>query len=311
MTQEERYKITGNNYMDIIVPYNGNQAILDQFQNYSVHIMNEQFAVAYVPAAEITDRAIQQFGYSAIPKCYGLNVIRSLEESGVERLRRLPTFNLRGQGVLIGIIDTGIDYTNPVFIHEDGTSKIVSIWDQTIDSEDAYPEGTFYGTEYTQEQISRALQSGDPFRIVPSRDDNGHGTMMAGIAAGNEDLANNFSGVVPDSEIAVVKLKPAKQVIKDFFVIPENAVGYQSNDIMWAVQYLVGVSRRLHRPISIAIGLGSSQGSHDGRGPLSDLLSTVADFTGVVITIAGGNEGNLTVYLKALRNPGDIFAGGG
>ena len=130
--------------------------------------------------------------------------------SGVERLRRFTNFNLYGDGVLIGIVDTGIDYTNPIFIREDGTSKIVSIWDQTIDSEDQFPEGTFYGTEYTARQMNQALASSNPFEIVPSRDENGHGTALAGIAAGNIVPDARFSGVAPAAGLAIVKLSQTK-----------------------------------------------------------------------------------------------------
>ena len=105
----------------------------------------------------------------------------SLESSGVFRLRNIPIFNLRGQGVLVGIIDTGVDYTNPVFQYADRTTRIVSIWDQTIVSDNP-PQNMVYGTEFTRDQINEALQSEDPLSIVPSTDENGHGTMIAGIA---------------------------------------------------------------------------------------------------------------------------------
>ncbi|MDF2537869.1 MAG: hypothetical protein K0S76_890 [Herbinix sp.] len=292
MTQEERFKITSNDYADLIISYNGNQANLQNFQNGSVQIMNETYAIVYVPAASITGRSIRLFGYSALPKCYGLNIQRSLEASGIIRIRRLPAFNLRGQGVLVGIIDTGIDYTNPAFLHADGTSKIVAIWDQTIFSEDAYPPDMYYGTEYSEEQINEALRSENPLEIVPSMDEIGHGTALAGIAAGSEIEQEDFSGVVPDSDLVIVKLKQAKQNIKNFFAIPDNVPCYQSNDIMWAAQYLIGVARRLRRPISICIGLGSSQGAHDGRGSLSNILAQIADYPNVTVCIAAGNEGN-------------------
>lgn len=296
MTQEERYKITSNDYADLLIAYRGNPAILNEYQNYSVHILDERYAIIYVPAADITGRSISLYGYSAIPTCFGLNMElssdRSLDASGITRIRRLPTFDLRGQGVLVGVIDTGIDYTNPVFLHGDKTSKIVSIWDQTIDSESSYPGNTFYGTEYNAEQINTALSSENPLDIVPSRDEIGHGTMMAGIAAGSVITASNFSGVVPDSELVIVKLKQAKPVIRTFFEIPLDVPCYQENDIMWGVRYLVDTARRLHRPIAICIGLGSSQGSHDGRGALAEQLTVTGDFPGITVSAAAGNEGS-------------------
>ena len=161
----------------------------------------------------------------------------SLESSGVFQLRNIPVFNLRGQGVLIGIIDTGVDYTNPIFKYADNTTRIVSIWDQTIVSDNP-PAGMGYGTEYTREQINQALQSEDPLSVVPSTDDNGHGTMVAGIAGGNQVPESNFYGIATDAEYIVVKLKPAKQFLRDFFFIAENAVCFQETDILLSLLYV-------------------------------------------------------------------------
>lgn len=282
--------------MDILIQYKGNPDILKKYESYSVHIMNETYAVIYLPMSMVTPRLLSDFGYSSIPKCYALTEDKSLEASGVNKLRSIPVTNLRGNGVLIGIIDTGIDYTNQVFQHEDGTSKIVSIWDQSIESTNGSPNAiypTFYGTEYTSEQINQALKSNNPLEIVPSKDENGHGTMLAGIAAGSENKENNFSGVVPDSELIVVKLKQAKNNLKDFFAIPQNVPCFQKNDIIWAMQYLLDVSRRINRPLAICIGLGTSQGSHDNFGFLNTEVSLIGDFPGIAVSISAGNEGNL------------------
>jgi len=304
MNQEDRYKINSNEYSDLIIEYDKNTPLLEKYKNDTVQIMNSRFAIAYITTSQITGHSLSLFGYSAIPKCYGLVSERSLIASGVQKIRNIPSFYLRGQGVLLGFIDTGIDYTNPVFLHKDGTSKIVSIWDQTIDSEDRYPGSNiyyqdilygdpyYYGTEYTMEQINQALASDNPFNIVPSKDEIGHGTMLAGVAAGSEVAKSKFSGVAPDSEVVVVKLKQAKTILKNYFSIPLDVPCYQENDIMWGIQYLAGVAIRLNRPIAICIGLGSSQGNHDGRGTLSSILSVASNFPGVCITIAGGNEGN-------------------
>jgi subtilisin family serine protease len=292
MTEDERQRIVSNDYTDFIIEYSNNPRILERFPNGTIHIMNARFAIVYSPASVITGRAISQFGYASFPTCFGLNSEISLEASGISTLRRIPVFNLRGQGVLVGIIDTGIDYTNPIFMRSDGTTRIAAIWDQTIQSE-RFPANFNYGTEYLAEDINQALSSPDPHSIVPSVDEIGHGTALAGIAAGSENAENKFSGVVPDAELVIVKLKQIKPVLREFFVIPEGVPAYQENDIMWASQYVIEVARRLQRPIAICIGLGSSQGPHDGRGALSALLSVGGDFPGVAISIAAGNEGNM------------------
>lgn len=306
MTPEERYKITSNDYVELLITYNGNPATLDIYKNYSVHIMNEAYAIIYLPTAQLTKRSIYEFGFSAIPDCYSLSGEESLEATGVNKLRRIPALNLRGEGVLVGIIDTGIDYTNPVFQHKDGTSKVAAIWDQTIESADQLPNAIyqpFYGTEYTKEQINQALKSENPFQIVPSKDEIGHGTMLAGIAAGSEDSANNFIGMAPDAELVIVKLKQTKPALRDYFSIPLDVPCFTETDIMWSIQYMVDVSRRLRRPIAICIGLSSSQGSHDGRGALSSLASIAGDFQGITISVAAGNEGNLRRHYYSTIDP--------
>lgn len=291
MTEQERARITSEDYADFIIEYGRNPRVFGRIPNATSHIINERYAVVYVPVGQLNNRSIGQYGYAIFPDAYGLLSEASLNASGVMRLRRVPAFNLRGGGVLIGIIDTGIDYTNPLFIKADGTTKIAALWDQTLESENP-PQPYFYGTEFTSEQINQALQSADPMSVVPSRDENGHGTMLAGIAAGNEDPKNDFSGVAPDSELVIVKLKEMKQVLREFYILPENVIAYQENDIMWGVQYVLEVARSLGRPLVICIGVGSNQGSHDGRGALGMLLSTIGDYPGVAVTIAAGNEGN-------------------
>lgn len=292
MTLEERERIISNDYADLIVDYNRNERVFEQFTDATVQIMNDRFAVVYVPASQLNSQFISRNSYSILPLCYGLMSERALEASGVERLRRLPTFNLRGEGVLISVIDTGIDYMNPIFRKEDGSSKVVTIWDQTIFSENQYPENFNYGTIYTQAQINEALNSEAPLEIVPSVDEIGHGTMLAGVAAGAEVPESDFSGVAPDSELIIIKLKQAKQNLRDFFVIPADVPCYQENDIMWATQFSIQEARRLGRPLVICLGLGSSQGPHDGRVSLSSFLSVGGDFPGITIVTAMGNEGN-------------------
>lgn len=291
MTEEERQRIISEDYADLLITYSGDISLLNRYQNASIHIINFFNAVVHVPVSQITDYTISAFGYSVMPSLFGLISEESLEASGIIRLRNIPNFNLRGQGVLIAIIDSGIDYTNPIFKYADNTTKIVSIWDQTIYS-DQYPEGTYFGTEYTREQINQALASPNPLEIVPTTDDVGHGTMVAGIVAGNEVPESGFSGVVPDAEIVVVKLKQAKRYLREFFRIPLDVPAYQENDIFFALDYVNRVSVNLRRPLVICIAFGTSQGAHDGRGTLSSYTALLARHVEVGIVAAGGNEGN-------------------
>ncbi|OYO40247.1 hypothetical protein CG709_21495, partial [Lachnotalea glycerini] len=126
---------------------------------------------------------------------------------------------------------------------------------------------------------------------------------LAGIAAGSEDVQNNFSGVAPSSDLIIVKLKQAKKIIKDYYYIPNNIDCYQENDIAWAIEYIVNMARNMKRPVAICIGLGTSQGAHDSTGFLNTIVSVAADFPSVCISVSGGNEGRLRRHFYSTIDP--------
>ncbi len=284
-------------YADLLVFYMNNPTILEKYKDNIIHYINNSYAVIHVPLSEFSIKTIGTFGYSPTPKLLGLTSEVSLDASGVDQVRNIPSLNLRGAGVLIGIVDTGIDYTNPVFLNSDGTTRITAIWDQNIAS-DVHPYNTPFGAEYRSDQINQAIGSDQPYELVPSRDENGHGTMLAGIAAGNEVPEEGFSGVATASGLVVVKLRQAKKYLRDFYFIPEDIVCYQENHIIWGVEYCLKVARELKQPIAICIGLGSSQGAHDGSTLLSRYLSGIADYPRVIIVTSAGNEGNLGRHFR-------------
>lgn len=228
-------------------------------------------------------------GYYVIPKLYGLLDTGSMEASGIPEIQNQPILALQGNGVLVGFIDTGIDYQNQVFRNLDGSSRIAAIWDQTIQSGDP-PESFLYGTEYTKQQIDEALESENPLVVVPSIDENGHGTFLAGIAAGSENEDGSFFGAAPKSMIAMVKLKPAKRYLRDFFFIKEGADAYQENDLMAGMDYLRKLAEKLDMPLVIGIGLGTNQGSHFGLAPIEQLIRQISSVVGNIVVTAAGNE---------------------
>ena len=289
MDPDCREQIVSEDYADLLINY-GNISNLEE-SGFCFSIINNINAVIHVPVEDLPSNFLQLYGYGINPSCYGLMDIQSVEASGVFTLRNLPATNLRGQGVLVGIIDTGIDYTHEAFLQADGSSRIVSIWDQTIQEGDP-PEGFNYGTEYLQSDINTALDMEDPLSYVPTTDDLGHGTSLAGIAAGNTIQSENFTGVAPDSQLVVVKLKQAKAYLKEFFRIPPDATAFQENDIMLGITYLLQVSQQLQRPLSMCIGVGTSQGGHDELGTLSSYVNSVSSISGVATSVAAGNEGN-------------------
>lgn len=280
--------VYSEDYYDLLVAV-ANLAAYD-LGDVCLQTLDQEFGILYVPREGLPPLNINDFTYSAIPKCFTLLDQQAMEASGIVRVQNQPTLSLKGQGILVGLVDTGIDYRNPVFRNSDGSTRILRIWDQTI--EGAPPEGFFYGSEYTREQIDRALSVEMLADMVPHRDTNGHGTFLAGLAAGSEILSENFVGAAPYAQIVMVKLKQAKQYLRDFYFIPEGAEAYQENDIMAGVEYLVRLSQTLKRPMAICLGLGTNAGDHSGSGILPRYLSNVARVRNIALTVAGGNEVN-------------------
>lgn len=301
MTGEDRERIIGESFFDLIIEYRSSPQIIEMFDNATIHIMNDYYAVLHVPIEQFLLNA-NNIQYSALPLLFGLTDEISVSASRILNLRNTAAFNLRGEGVIVAIIDTGIDYTNPILRKPDGSTKIISIWDQSIHTGPS-PEDANFGTIYNREQINQALISGDPLSVVPSMDDNGHGTMMAGIAVGNDVEPENFYGVAPDADLVIVKLRQAKQGNRSFFMVPDSSICFQENHIMWAMQYCNEVARLLNRPIVICLGIGSSQGGHTGRAPISLMANGIADLPNRGFVIAAGNEGNLGRHYYGAIDP--------
>ena len=186
----------------------------------------------------------------------------------------------------------GIDYQNPVFRNVDGSSRITAIWDQTERS-GTPPEGFLYGSEYRNGVINQALETQRPEAIVPSKDTNGHGTFLASIAAGSEMPQQDFTGAAPYAQIAMVKLKEAKEYLREFYFIPEDAAAYQENDIMAGAAYLERLASTMNLPLVLCISIGSNAGGHgSGSNPLVSVLDTIALRRPRAVVTAAGNEGN-------------------
>ena len=292
MNDIDRKKIISNDYADLIVEYSDNPMNLSKFPTDTINIIDEKYAAVYIPADRVTQQFFQKQDYSIIPKLLGLVDTSSLDEMGVKKVQNVPNLALNGQGVLLGFVDTGIEYTNPLFKNTDNTTRIISIWDQSIENMQASSDIFYYGTEYNENQINEAIKNEAPLSIVPSTDQIGHGTMLAGLAGGSNLVESDFVGVVPQSQFVIVKLKPAKPNLKQLILVPEDVICYQENDIMFGITYLLNIANRLNKPIAICVGLGTNQGSHDGRTPLADLIYTQSNRIGIATVVAAGNEGN-------------------
>lgn len=253
-----------------------------------VQQIDNRQAVVYSSILQ-SEFSINNIGYRFLPKCYGFLNTDALEETGVLMLRRQPFINLYGQGVLIGIIDAGIDFRHEAFIWENNTSKIVSAWNQQ-DRQGNAPEGFFYGSEYSREMINEALNE-ENTELDSLIDESGHGTAIAAAAAGRIIEEQDFSGVAPLAELVVVKLKQAKNIFRNFYRIERDAEAFQENDILLGIKYIMQVARRQNKPVVLCFGLGTNQGDHNGSGFLGEYMNSLAVTPGIYMCTAAGNEG--------------------
>lgn len=277
--------------VDFVVRQN---AFVDQLLENNPSILTAQLlAGRYITCYTDTktfSSLIDQFGssfISYISLVLGLLDRANLAAAGIMQVHQQPYLDLRGKGVLLGFVDTGIDYTQRAFRYEDGSSKIQFLFDQTVAGPP--PDGFYLGTEYTNEQINQALRSEDPYQIVPQKDESGHGTFLASVAAGND--SGNFLGAAPDAELIVVKLRKARPFYLNWFTVPpEQENAYETTSVMVGVEYIVKKARQLNRPVVICIGLGTTFGAHDGFSIFEEYLSNIANLKGVCICTAAGNE---------------------
>lgn len=298
---------------DFIVEYNPTIFNLAQSGENSCAVrVNQNWMVAYGVSEGLYRMDVGDLGYYNIPKLFGLMDTTSLDASGITSTLNQPFLNIRGQGVLIGFIDTGIDYMLDIFKFRSGMSKIAAIWDQTIQTpenertdeeirlrqelEGNFPFGTIYTGSEIDAAMDRAAAGGDPYELVPSRDEIGHGTYLAGVAAGAE--SEDFMGAAPESEIVMVKLKPAKQYLRDYFLINNDATAFQENDIMMGVQFLAGYANLRNLPMVICFSLGTGSGPRNGATPLSSLLNVAAKRLNMVVAVCMGNEANSRAHVS-------------
>lgn len=238
-------------------------------------------------------------------RLYGLADLTAAEETGVLKLRRQPYFHLSGRGIILGIADTGIDYTHPVFRYGDGRSRILAIWDQTAETEDhgAVP----FGKIYLQEQINEALERKDPFSLVPVTDEIGHGTFMAGLAAGNEEEEESFTGIAPEADLLVVKLRQAESCVKDFWYVAEETPAYTEEDLIAATDFMIAFAQQRAQEMVLYYGICSSQGDHNGKGEFSGYLDLISRQSGRMVVAAAGNEGNAAHHFRSRSYEGVLF----
>lgn len=294
-TQEERERSlqldTGYDPIErtweLIVKYSGSLDGVREIADRVTELMNE-YAVILIKESRINElSALPQIEYIEKPKRLFFQVANGRRVSCIDTVQD-TRFSLFGQGVLVAVIDSGIDYTLADFKNPDGSTRIRALWDQSLSprENERAPEGYDVGVEYTQETLNEALKVQTPaerMRIVASRDTSGHGTAVTGIAAGNGRGAGNsyrqYAGVAPESDLLIVKLG---NPIGDGFP--------RTTELMMGIDYVVSKALEYQMPVAVNISFGNTYGSHDGGSLLERFIDDIANMWKSCFCIGTGNE---------------------
>ncbi len=291
-TQEEREKSQSlevgydeqQRTWEVIVRYSGN--LLEYIpQSWDAVLLSGGYAILTLPQSEVEAlAALPQIQYVEKPKRLYFEVNAGRTASCISAVQT-PQYDLMGAGILVAVIDSGADYFHPDFRNEDGSTRILALWDQTGGGGARPPRGFTQGVEYTKEEIDRALMTGSRaagYEIVPQQDSSGHGTEVLGIAAGNGRASGGrYRGVAPESGILVAKLGTARE---DGFP--------RTTELMQALEYIIRKAEEISLPVAVNLSFGNVYGSHRGDSLLESYIDLMADRGRNVIAVGTGNEGS-------------------
>lgn len=276
---------------EVIVKYHGDIGGLREIAE-AIDILINGYAIMRVTRRQL-ERLVtyEQIEFVELPKSMQFNTYRAKQASCIFPLT-IGGSTLTGRGVLVGVIDSGIDYLLRDFQNENG-SRILYLWDQTLNGNGRTPEGFSKGAEFAKEDLDRAIGAAIngngninrqlAYEIVPSRDVTGHGTAVAGIAAGSS-VSPLYQGVAPESELIIVKLAGNMnvQAMDQNFPL--------TTDIMRGITYVIRKAEELGRPVVINLSFGDTYGAHDGTSLLERFIDSVCDTGRNGICIGSGNE---------------------
>lgn len=266
---------------DLIVKYSGDPSVLAGEGVFVAPLLGG-YAVVTLPESQLTSYTSRpRIEYVEKPKRLFFEVAQAKSVSCISALQT-GNGGLTGRGVLVGIVDSGVDYRHPDFCREDGTSRILRYWDQS--GEGNPPEGYYIGTEYTKDQLDEALSLSETEgrRLVPVFDASGHGTAVLGIAAGNGRASGKRNrGAAYESDLLVVKMG-----------FPRENSFPRTTELIQGIDYLIRQAQSLGRPLALNISFGNNYGSHKGDSLLETYLDNAANVGRTVICVGTGNNGN-------------------
>ena len=285
---------------DVVVKYSGNPEALAGEGVRAVPLLGG-YAVVTLPLESLEEYARRpEIEFMELPKRLYFQTDQGSEASCIRTVQRGSGEEpgLTGKGVLVGIVDSGVDYRHPDFRKEDGGSRILKLWDQSAPAGTGTPpEGYLMGVEYEQEEIDRALALPEPEgrALVPQQDLSGHGTAVLGIAAGNGRASGGvYRGAAYESDIIAVKLGPPR----------ENSFP-RTAELMQGVDYLIRQALRLGRPMAVNLSFGNNYGSHRGDSLLETYLSNAANVGRTVICVGTGNNGSDNLHASGRLGQGE------
>lgn len=277
------------NLWEVIILYSGTADALQQtFPDYRITFLLNNYAILLLPEDAIDALADSpQVIYIERPRRLFFEDLPAIRSSCITAIQEAPLF-LTGKGVLLSVIDSGIDYMHPDFQNEDGSTRILALWDQTITPDPSKnflpPPGYTLGTLFTEEQINAAIATHtlqERTAFCPSFDTSGHGTHVTGIAAGNGRVQIANRGVAYEASLLVIKLGAP------------GPMGFPSTtQLMQAVDFSVRYAIDHQLPLSINLSFGNTYGSHSGTSLLETYLDSVSDLGRICIVTGSGNEGN-------------------
>ena len=283
--------ISENGLWEIIILYSGpSETLQAAFPQYSFTFLLGNYCIAKVPEDAITKlSAFPQVIYMERPRQFFFEDLSARRASCLTGVQENGALNLSGQGILLSVIDSGIDYAHPDFCNPDGSTRILALWDQTLTPDPALgqssPQPYNTGILFTPEQINAAIAADsleERFLLCPSVDRSGHGTHVAGIAAGNGRASGGlYRGVAYEASLLIIKLGT-----------PDPKGFPNTTELMFAIDFSVRFAISHAMPLSINLSFGNTYGSHSGTSLLETYLDFVSNLGQICICTGSGNEGN-------------------
>ncbi|MPM45562.1 hypothetical protein SDC9_92250 [bioreactor metagenome] len=311
--EEARKYYLDENYQTYFVEYIGD--LPNEISNVDfahIYMTNRFFALLFVKKGMISE-VLRMF-----PQIINLErsapfTLLGMSETGdvADIIINREDTSLNGSGVLVAIIATGIDYLNPRFMNSDNTTRIFTIWDQSI-NDGNIPQGLLFGTQFSRENINEAIKvsesGGNPYDIENHRDEVGYGTAIAGIVGGKNlrdmDIITSFA---PNCEFVIIKLKSMKKSNAELWGIENYEQGvYDSNDVVAAFRYVDELQQRLRRPVVVYSATGTNLGGHDGGAIAERYIDSITINRNLIFATSTGDQGNTPIHLRETFPQGSI-----